>query len=45
MDNSHFQFVPLITHKENALEPLDPRIKELQARFEEYKKANPKIEY
>lgn len=44
-DNSYFQFVPLISHKDNALEPLNPKIKELQANYIEYLRKNPKIEF
>eukprot|EP00345_Euplotes_harpa_P003735 CAMPEP_0168330576 /NCGR_PEP_ID=MMETSP0213-20121227/7820_1 /TAXON_ID=151035 /ORGANISM="Euplotes harpa, Strain FSP1.4" /LENGTH=287 /DNA_ID=CAMNT_0008334187 /DNA_START=179 /DNA_END=1038 /DNA_ORIENTATION=- len=45
VDNSYFQFVPIIRHKENALTQLHPRIKQLQTEYAEYLKKNPKIEY
>jgi len=45
VDNSYFQFVPMIRHKENALTQLHPRIKQLQTEYAEYLKKNPKIEY
>ena len=40
MDNSYFQFVPLITYKENALSELNPKIKQLQEDYQLYKKKN-----
>jgi len=43
MDNSYFQFVPSITHKENAIVPLHERITKLQAEHAAYLKAHPKI--
>ena len=45
MDNSYFQFVPLITHKDNALTELNPRIKQLQKGYLDYKSKNEKFEY
>jgi ribonuclease D len=45
MDNSYFQFVPLITVKPNSTNNLHPRIKQLQSEFEKYQKEHPKIEY
>lgn len=45
MDNSYFQFVPIISRKENALCELHPRIKKLQEDYIDYKKKNENIEY
>lgn len=45
MDNSYFQFVPIITHKENAKTPLHKDILRLQEEAKKYKEENPQIEY
>ena len=45
IDNSYFQFVPLITHKDNGISEFNPRIKQLQKEYLEYKKKNEKLEY
>jgi len=45
MDNSYFQFVPIITHKENQKSPLHERIRKLQADYAIYQRKNQKIEF